>query len=263
MQKKLVLSISSIAAILLLSCIISVLEYRNMSTYVSDLISKDIQNINVARKLSDVAAEYNLDILELIGEDSRTNLPDFDASEFTSRCDSLRSSLSGGESFPLADSVEYSYAAFMLTSLELNEVLLSDFIDSRSWYFDRLQPHYARLTRDIDNLSDAIYNDLQANSKAFDDGFYRTLIPGIVAVGICIVLVLLLLFYLNSYYAKPVCGMLGALKNYKKVGKKYACRFDGRDELSELNESISDLVEENEQLVRRISIIKDERKVNK
>jgi hypothetical protein len=256
MRPKLVLAFSSIIGILLISSIISVMEYRTMSDYVSGLIADNINSVNVAQRLSDVSSTYNLDILSVIGDETSVRLPDFDEKSFMAHCDSLRSSLTSKIILPLADSVVYSYSAFMLTSLELQNVLLSDFIDSRSWYFERLQPRYNRLCRDIDRLTSAIYNDLKQNSENFDSGFYRSIIPGIVAVGVGVVLVLLLLFYLLFYYVKPLYKMLDALKAFLSHGKKYNFTFEGDDQLSELNNSIYDLTVENRQLKQRINILK-------
>ena len=207
-----------------------------MSDYVSGLIADNINSVNVAQRLSDVSSTYNLDILSVIGDETSVRLPDFDEKSFMAHCDSLRSSLTSKIILPLADSVVYSYSAFMLTSLELQNVLLSDFIDSRSWYFERLQPRY--------------------NSENFDSGFYRSIIPGIVAVGVGVVLVLLLLFYLLFYYVKPLYKMLDALKAFLSHGKKYNFTFEGDDQLSELNNSIYDLTVENRQLKQRINILK-------
>ena len=160
LRGKLVLALSAIAAILLISSIISILEYKRMSTYVSSLIADNINNINVAQKMAEAANDYNLDILAVVGDDKLNKLPDFNREAFLARCDSLRGTLSAMSLQPLADSVVYSYSAYMLTSLELPDVLLSDFIDTRTWYFDRLQPRYNRLRDDIDAMSSAIYNDL-------------------------------------------------------------------------------------------------------
>ncbi len=257
LRGKLVAALSSIVAILLISSIISVMEYRSMSTYVSGLIADNINSINVAQKLSDVSSTYNLDILSVIGDETSVSMPDFDQEAFMSHCDSLRSSLTSRIILPLADSVVYSYSAFMLTSLELQNVLLSDFIDSRTWYFERLQPRYNRLCRDIDKLTSAIYNDLKTNSENFDSGFYRSIIPGIVAVGVGILLVLMLMFFISVYYVTPLYKMLSGLKAYLQTGKKYNYVFEGDDQLSELNESIYDLTAENRQLKQRINSLRD------
>ena len=256
LRGKLVLALSAIAAILLISSIISILEYKRMSTYVSSLIADNINNINVAQKMAEAANDYNLDILAVVGDDKLNKLPDFNSEAFLARCDSLRATLSEMSLQPLADSVVYSYSAYMLTSLELPDVLLSDFIDTRTWYFDRLQPRYNRLRNDIDAMSSAIYTDLKRNSATFDRGFYRSIIPGLVAVGVGLLLVLMLLFFLMAYYVNPLYKMLANLNNYRSYNKKYSYTFEGDDQLTELNEGITEITGENQQLRKRISILR-------
>ena len=255
MRAKLIASLSLIAAILLVSLLISVMEYSGMSDYVSDLIADDISSINVANRLADMSNTYHLQILAVVGDDTSLRVPDFDDGYFKSHCDSLRSSVPSNQVKPLADSVMYSYSAYMLTSLELEDVLQSDFIDSRSWYFERLQPRFERLTGDLTNLSTAIYNDLERNSATFDRGFYRSIIPGIVAVGVGLLLVVMLLFFLLAFYVNPLRRMLDGLDAYRSRDKKYSVAFDGDDELVRLNDGISELANENRQFRSRIKTI--------
>ena len=252
MRGKLILSLSAIAAILLVSSVISVLEYTSMSNYVSDLIADDISSINVANRLADMSNTYNLQILEVIGDGSSVRVPDFDDGYFKSHCDSLRMSVASNQVRPLADSVMYSYSAYMLTSLELEDVLQSDFIDTRSWYFERLQPRYDRLRDDLDHLSRAIYLDLEKNSATFERGFYRSIIPGIVAVGVGLLLVLMLLLFLLALYVNPLYKMLEGLDAYRSQDKKYTVKFEGDDQLAQLNEGITELANENRQFRSRI-----------
>ena len=251
-RTKLILSLSSIAAILLVSLLISVMEYSGMSNYVSDLIADDIRSINVANRLADMSNTYNLQILEVIGDETSLRVPAFDDDYFKSHCDSLRSSVPSNQVKPLADSVMYSYSAYMLTSLELEDVLQSDFIDSRSWYFERLQPRYDRLRTDLNSLSEAIYQDLAKNSATFEGGFYRSIIPGIVAVGVGLLLVVMLLFFLLAFYVNPLYKMLDGLNAYRSQDKKYSVKFDGDDQLTQLNDGISELANENRQFRSRI-----------
>ena len=256
-KSKMVLALSAIAVVLVVSGIISYVEYRRMSTYVSDMIAEDIKSINVAQKLATVTDDYNLQILAVIGDDNLHSLPDFDQQGFVFYCDSLRSSFSGDKVLPLTDSVLYSYSAYMLTSLELEQVVKSDFIDSRSWYFERLQPSFNRLSGDINRLSEAMYDDLRANSEEFDSGFHRSIIPVAVAVGVGVILVLLLMFFIISYYVNPLNRMLEGLDDYRSMGRRYGYTFDGDDQLAELNEGIAELTEENRQYRRRIKLLKE------
>lgn len=253
MRMKLTLSLSAIAVTLLVSSVISIMVYYRMSNYVSDLIADNIRSVNVAQKLSEVTNKYNLDLLALIGDNSVNTLPDFHQKEFMGHCDSLRNSLTSDKMVPLTDSVVYAYSAYMLTSLELNDVMLSDFIDTRAWYFDRLQPKFRRLNHYIDVLNEAIYDDLKKNSLTFQRGFYRSIIPGAVAVGVGLLLVLMLLFFLLVFYVNPIYRMLSGLNNYRSYNKKYSYSFEGDDQLAELNDGITELTGENQMLRKRVA----------
>ncbi|MBR6183399.1 hypothetical protein SAMN06298214_0375 [Bacteroidales bacterium WCE2004] len=255
LRAKLIASLSLIAAILLVSLLISVMEYSGMSDYVSDLIADDISSINVANRLAEMSNTYNLDILAVVGDEASVELPDFDDGYFKSHCDSLRSSVPSNQVKPLADSVMYSYSAYMLTSMELEDVIQSDFIDTRAWYFERLQPRYDRLRADLTALSNAIYKDLEKNSATFEGGFYRSIIPGIVAVGVGLLLVVMLLFFLLAFYVNPLYRMLEGLDAYRSQDKKYNVKFDGDDQLARLNEGIAELANENRQFRSRIKTI--------
>ncbi len=257
LRMKITLALSAIAVTLLMSSIISVLEYSRMSNYVSELIAENINSINVAQQLANVSNAYNLEILTVIGDEENNKQPDFNQAVFMDYCDSLRASLSSRNMQHLADSVEYSYSAYMLTSLELPRVLESPFVDTRTWYFERLQPVYARLRSDIDRLSTAIYQELQRNSETFERGFYRSVIPSAVAIAIGLLLVLLLLFFILVFYVNPIYKMLAALNNYRSFGKGYIYEFDGDDQLVQLNNGIKEIAAENIQLRKRIKGLRD------
>jgi len=257
LKMKLSFSLSAIAAILLISSIISVMEYRSMSTYVSSLIADDIEAINTAQLLAEESDAYNLGILAVIGDEKLTALPDFDQDKFMRQCELLKESFESITLGPVADSVIYAHSAYMLTSLELTDVILSDFIDSRTWYFERLQPRYNALRGYIDAMSLEIYNDLKKNSRTFERGFYRSIIPGIVAVGVGLLLVLMLLFFMMIYYVNPLYKMLSNLNDFRSFNRKYNFTFDGDDQLAELNDGILEITAENHQLRKRISILKN------
>ncbi len=228
-----------------------------MSNYLSDLIADDTNSIKVAQSLADAVDNYNLQILTVIGDESLTALPDFDQQKFVFYCDSLSGSFTSQNLMPLVDSVLYSYSAYMLTSLEMEDVILSDFTDSRAWYFERLQPVFTRLRTDIEKLSAGLHGELQENSENFQAGFYRSIIPGVVSVAVGILLVFMLMFYIITYYVNPLNKMAEGLDNYLSVGKKYTYEFDGDDELAKLNSGIQEITEEDRQLRRRIKALKE------
>ena len=204
MKKKLFYSLGSLAMILLLSGVISIIEYRRMSDYVSELIAANIKSINLAQKLSDITEEYNHQMLAVVVQNDISIMPEFDLDYFKAQADSLKNSFTSQTALPMVDSVEVSFDAFMKTSLKFDEVFLADNVDTGEWFFGTLQPCYNNFREDINVLNEAIYNDLQTNSADFDAGFYRSIIPGAVSVCAGLLLVMLLMYFILVYYVKQI-----------------------------------------------------------
>lgn len=259
LSRKVCLSLGSIAAILLLSSIISILEYRSMSTYVSDLIASNIKSINLSQKLADITEEYNHQMLSVVVQNDISIMPDFKLQQFNVQADSLKNSFTSGSALPLVDSVSNSFNAFMMTSLKFDEVFLADSVDTGEWFFGTLQPCYTKFREDMAVLNDMIHQELTANSADFDAGFYRSVIPGVVSVGAGLLLVFLLLYFTMANYIRPIYRISDGIDNYRKNGRRHVYTFDGDDQLSNINEGVTELIEENLELKKRVKALKEER----
>jgi len=254
MRTKLWLAMGSIAAILLLSSVISIFEYKRMSTYVSQLVSRDINAVNAAGDLYVICERYNIEMLGAIGEADSTITVNFNQDSLAALCDSAAVTL---DRVSPDNNVRWAYDNFISVSRELKDVIVSDFIDSREWYFKRLQPKFAVFTDCASTFSSSIHTDLSDKSDTFKAGFYRCILPGIVAVCAGLLLIVLLMAFISSYYVNPIIKIMRALDAYNSsASKKYNCTFDGDDELNAINSGITDLAAENLELKRRIKDLK-------
>lgn len=260
--RKIVLALGSIAATLLLSSVISILEYRRMSDYVSELIASDIKSINLSQSLADLTQEYNHQMIAVVVQNDISIMPDFNMDVFTALSDSLRSSLTSDSILPLVDSLEVSFNDFISTSMRFDEVFLADNVNTREWFFGTLQPCYNRFRHDIAFLIAQIHDELHDNSKEFDDGFYRSIMPGIVAVGAGLILVMLLLYFIMSYYIKPIYRISEGVVDYRTAGRRHTYTFDGDDQLAEINNGVTELIDENIELKKRVRKLREEREIN-
>ena len=259
MKKKLFFSLGSLAMILLLSSVISILEYRRMSDYVSDLIASNIKSINLSQKLADITQEYNDQMLAVVVQNDISLMPDFNLTYFNAQSDSLRSSFTSSKMLPKVDSVVMSFDAFMKTSLKFDEVFLADSVDTGEWFFGSLQPRYTKLRQDLNSLNEVIHEELRDNSADFDAGFYRSIIPGVVYVGAGLLLILLLLYFTMVYYVRPIYRMSDGVDSYRVSGRRYIYEFDGDDQLANINSGLTEIIEENVELKRRLKNLRDER----
>lgn len=259
MKKKLFFSLGSLAMILLLSSVISILEYRRMSDYVSELIASNIKSINLSQKLADITQEYNDQMLAVVVQNDISLMPDFNLAYFNAQSDSLRSSFTSSKMLPKVDSVVMSFDAFMKTSLKFDEVFLADSVDTGEWFFGSLQPRYTKLRQDLNSLNEVIHEELRDNSADFDAGFYRSIIPGVVSVGAGLLLILLLLYFTMVYYVRPIYRMSDGVDSYRVSGRRYIYEFDGDDQLANINSGMTEIIEENVELKRRLKNLRDER----
>ena len=257
MRRKLFFSLGSLAAILLLSGVVSIIEYRRMSDYVSELIAANIKSINLAQKLSDITEEYNHQMLAVVVQNDISIMPEFDLDYFKAQADSLKNSFTTQTALPMVDSVEVSFDAFMKTSLKFDEVFLADNVDTGEWFFGTLQPRYNKFRMEMNVLNEAIYNDLLSNSADFDAGFYRSIIPGVVSVGAGLLLIMLLLCFTLVNYVRPIYRMTEGINAYRSSGRRYNFVFDGDDQLAEINSGVTEIIEENIELKTRIKALRE------
>lgn len=258
MRLKLFFSLGSFAAILLLSGAISIMEYRRMSDYVSDLIASNIESINLSQRLSDMTQEYDMQMLAVVLMNDISLMPEFDLQLFQTQADSLKNAVTSVNSLPIVDTVATSFDAFMKTSLKFDEVFLADTVNTGEWFFGTLQPCYNKFREDIDVLNSAIHEELISNSADFDAGFYRSIIPGVVSVAAGILLVMLLMYFIMVYYVNPIYRMSAGVDNYRTLGKRYGYVFEGDDQLANINAGLTEIVEENIELKTRVKALRSE-----
>ena len=281
LRTKTVLGFLAIVAMLVCTLTLSVLQLNSMDDYVMGLIQDDMGEIEITRVLSERVNAYNLKILSHIGDDEEANLPSFDQEFFVSGCDSLKQSLAGAHDSAhrrdrrlelkrtsdarkaedarhsqLVDSVLYAYSAYMLITKEFKSVVLSDFTDTRDWYFNRLQPAFNRLINSFSALSRTAFEDLEKHSHTYNKWFGKSILLVVIAVVMSIILVLMLLYFYLSYFVTPVTKMARHVEEYRAGGKKYTYTFDGDDELASLNAALTELTSDNQLLRRRVKSLR-------
>lgn len=259
MRRKLLFSVGSLAALLLLSGVIAIMEYRRMSDYVSELIAANIKSITLSQKLADITEEYNHQMLAVVVQNDISLMPDFNMDHFNAQADSLKNSFTTQNALPMVDTVATSFNEFIRTSMRFDEVFLADNVDTGEWFFGTLQPSYNEFRHDMAVLNDMIHAELMKNSAEFDDGFYRSIIPGVVSVGAGLLLIMLFFYFVMANYVNPIYKMSAGVDNYRLSNRKYGYEFEGDDQLANINGGLTELIEENLELKKRIKALREDK----
>ena len=258
-RKKALFSLGTIAVILVLSGVISILEYRRMSEYVSELISANIKSITLSQQLSDITEKYNHQMLSVVIQNDLSMMPQFDKDYFMSYSDTLKNSITSDATLPIVMEVDSSFVSFIETSQRFDEVFLADTVNTGDWFFGTLQPVYNEFCQDMSVLNSAIHQELQDNSVNFDASFYRSIIPSVVCVGAGLLLVILLMYFTIANYVNPIYKIADGLNAYRSSGKRYGCTMEDDDHLSDINSGVIEIIEENIELKHRVKSLKEDR----
>lgn len=254
-RQKVYLGSTVIGFILLISCVISFVEFERLSKYVASILSDNMACVNTSRNLMNISEEYNTFILEQIGSDDTIgDMPELGENEnFVSSFKNLKNHFTIEDEKVMADSVLYAFVAYMHVVNEASDIWVGGYSQRREWYFDRLQGVYDKLRDYIQELTLISQNALAENYYSLNDRFYRSITPIIVASFLGIILVILFNYFLNIFFIKPVIKINKGLKSYREYNKVYDVRFDyGGDQMEELNENIKEVIEENRSLKRKI-----------
>ena len=239
-----------LGVILFFSTLISIFEFVKMNTYVSDVITDNIRSINTARELLSVSEEYNMQLLkDLILDNDADSLETsiaVNSDELISSFDKISKTFKTPQERASADSVIFAYAAYMQIASEAANVWDHTFTERQDWYFDRLQPVYIKFRSYIMTLTSVCQDALIRNSESLQDGFYRSLMPGLVSVLLGLLMVVLFNYFINSCLVNPLLKIKRGISDYRAFGKSYNVKIDTNDEIERLSDDVKDIIDLNQ-----------------
>lgn len=252
LKKKVSLGFVVLGLILFFSSLIAVFEFSRMSNHVTDLISDNIKSINTARELLTISEDYNFKLMAGVGSEAVLDISLINDDNFISYFKDLKKTFTTDEEKLYADSVIFAYTAYMQVARETETIWLRNYSNRREWFFGSLQPVYKKLRNYIQKLTYVSQDALAENSQSLQESFYRSIMPCIAAVCVGIVIVLLFNYFLNHYLINPILRISNGIQKYKQFNKSYDVKVEKGDEISDLNDSVKELIEDNQSYKKRL-----------
>ncbi len=252
LRKKIFLGCVIIASVLLLSSVLAMYEFVVMRRSVTNLISDNISSLNISNTLIEITDEYNFQLLSGMGDDTPAVIPDIEKdSRFADCLKDLLGNYTTIDQRMVVDSVRYAFAAYMHTLDDAPYIWVENYSHRRKWYFESLYPVYMKLRKFIQNLNNVSQDALAKNYEELSRSFYRSMMPGVVAVCVGIILVFLFYYYLNYYFITPILSIIKGIWNFVNNKRNYVVEVHSDDELTLLNEHIKQLVDTNKKLLKQ------------
>lgn len=238
-RQKIMIGFLSLGALLFFSGIISYFELSKLTTSTNQMLESSTRNIEFSRKMLDAVQEQNTALLhtEVLG------LSDYD---------SLL--MAGGDNFNRAVE-ETGFYVFDLPGLDTiyaarrnyNDVIVSHFSDTLSredrimWFVTTYKTEYYNLTSAIKNFMINSQLDMEAKTQLLEDNAYRAVMPGIIALVIGIIIILIFYYFIDIYYVAPILKITKALNSYFTLNIPFSVNIEGRDEIVKLKDYIEQM----------------------
>lgn len=248
-RRKISLGFVVIGAILFLSSVVSVFEFNRMRRSVTNLTRNNINSINTSRMLLETTDEYSFMLLGRVIQNSSVTSTDILYDEcFDAHIANIKKNLTSQAELAIADSLSIAYSDYLAVISQASKIMLQDAKSRDEWYTNELKPVYYNLRKYKTKLGLLTQQALADNTEELQEGYYRSIMPGIIAVGAGILLVLLFNYFINLYFVSPVLQIFKGVKNFKQFNKSYNVKFDSEDEIQDLNSEIKGIIDENKGL---------------
>ena len=83
---------------------------------------------------------------------------------------------------------------------------------------------------------------MDAKTAQLESNAYRAIMPGIIALAIAIIIIVMFSYFIDLYYVRPVLKITEGLHNYLNSKIPFKITMEGRDEVRKLKEYIEALI---------------------
>ncbi|MFI3330324.1 MAG: hypothetical protein R3Y38_00790 [Rikenellaceae bacterium] len=237
-RKKITTGFVSLAIILFFSGVISLLELSSLSSSTTALLDKSKQNMETAKQMLDAVQNQNTALLQMVitgtSEQDSVYLAEVENFEIALK----KASLTVRDLEALNDIYIARESYNILIDNNIDKIEQTD----KQWFVNIYKTNYYNLTSAIKNYMIQSQEDLAGDAVSLESKAHRAITPGILALGVGILILLMFLFFINTYLVGPVVAMQKSLKAFINAKIPFQVKMQGQDEVAELKENIEELV---------------------
>lgn len=248
LRKKIVIAFLSLGFVLFFSGLISFLELRRLSDKSQDLLDKSSSVMDISKRMLDAIQDQNTALLQIISSNDSINKSLYIEAQQNFE-DALAQATTTIKDLSDLDSVYVAYQKYGDAIAKYQHK--SEIKDDLSWFMMVYKDYYYKLTNSIKSYMSSSQNSLSRQASSLEGYAYRATTPGIITLGVAILIIVMMFFMLDFYLIKPFVNISSSLKNYLTSRIPFRVNVEGKDEVAELNESIETLIAESKNSSKR------------
>lgn len=106
------------------------------------------------------------------------------------------------------------------------------------WFLGVYKTIYHRLTAAIKEYMTESQHSLVPRARQLEHNAYRAIMPGVITLGVAIIVVLVFMFMIDFYYTRPVVRIQRGLDNSLRHNIPFKVKTEGNDEVAALGDSV-------------------------
>jgi HAMP domain-containing protein len=241
-RSKIMYGFLTLAAMLFLAGIISIMEFRNMGQSVEKLLDENYTSIASSQQMTESIEKYNNGVLlMLMGKLNEGRFIIKPADSIFNRNLKLAKehiTLQGEDSIlNCIDSLFVSYR-----KLWLRPIMAPAAENKLDWYFNTASKPFNDLTQKIESLREMNSQSVYKTTSSLKNKAKRAVMPGIVAIIAALVFSLIFNYFINHYFVSPIIKISKGVNDYSAYGIPFKVDIETNDELLDLKSSVENMV---------------------
>lgn len=235
LRQKTMIGFLGLILLLLFSSSVSFLELRRIGLQTQNILLVSNQSLTLSREMFDAAGNqrYALQQMFMAGNEDYDSLYSISQNQLVNALDNAkRAELTGIDSIQAAFTNYMDVAQYYRTRVAIND---------DEWFNNEYTNAYMRLTESIKEYMTTSQNAIGPQALAIEHNAYRAITPSIITLGVIMLIVLMLWYFLYIYGIKTIVNLNRALRDYLKYGIPFNVKVEGQDETLELRDNIAEL----------------------
>jgi len=231
-----------LALMLSLAGVWSIYELKSSSFAVEDLLSENYKSINAGKAMIEaLEREDSAVLLLMLGrwQEGRSILASAD-SLFRQGFEVAAHNVTIPGEDAHIEAIRSDYDAYK--AIWEKPIMDTEREGNLSWYFETTHDAFAEAKASVNGLIALNDRTMFETASAMRQGADRAVMPGIVAIVAALVFSLLFSYFVNIHMVSPVVRITDGVKEFLHEQKGFDVRVETRDELSDLADSIRNLI---------------------
>lgn len=243
LKLKIFASFMLLVTMLAIAGTISIMEFRWLGNSVHGLIQDNYKSIEASKTMIEALEREDSGILLLMlgeWEHGRQIINSAD-SAFLIALKTTENNLTEKNEEQYIHEIDSSYQLFK--GHWERPIVDTDKQGNIAWYKDDVHKLFLSTKEKVNNLMTLNQTKMYTEVSILKEKSKRAIMPGIVSIIAALVFSIILNFFINRYFVKPISEIADAINNYRIGEQKLNTNITSKDEIKKLENSINELLQ--------------------